>query len=91
MMTKTMFRPPTHLPEGPSSLVERAYALAKSGNCRGIDAIKIELRKQGYNQYEVRQAFEGAALRRDIRRLCQEARGVKPKANSNGMSSTENP
>jgi len=71
-----------HSPEGPASLVERAYALAKSGTFIGVSDIKVELRRQGYNQYEVRDAFEGAALRRDIRRLCQEAHGIKSRNKS---------
>jgi hypothetical protein len=61
-----------------SGIVERAYELAKSGGFQSLDGIKSQLRAEGYNQFEVRDTFEGSALRQSLRQLCKDARSPHP-------------
>ena len=51
--------------------VERAYQLAKSGDCANVDDIKIRLRAEGYAS--VWQHLSAPTLTRTLRGLCAAA------------------
>jgi hypothetical protein len=53
--------------------VERAYQLAKSGQCTRLDDIRSRLIHEGYEA--VQQHLGAPSLRRDLTRLCREGRG----------------
>jgi hypothetical protein len=53
-------------------LVERAYQLARSGEYATISAIKAQLKIEHY--VHVDRHMQGAAILRDLRRLCASAR-----------------
>ncbi len=55
----------------PPPLLERAYALARSGSCASLKDIEKRLRGDGYVQIEA--LLSGPTLRRDLRRLCAAA------------------
>ncbi len=57
----------------PFTIVERAYQLAKSGQFISIAQIRGRLRSEGYNSELVRLTLGGAALRRELKQLCDEA------------------
>ena len=46
--------------------LERAFELARSGSCDGIDAIRRILKSEGYSDAQV----TGPALIRQLRELC---------------------
>lgn len=50
------------------STIERAYELARSGECRSIDEIKQRLNAERHDQVEAHLA--GQSIRRDLRKLC---------------------
>jgi len=50
--------------------IERAYQLAKSGECPTVDAIKLRLRAEGFAEKQL----IGPVLLADLRRLCVAAR-----------------
>ena len=50
-----------------SSTVERAYALARSGQFRTVSAIKIRVRAEGY--YDAVAQLGGRTITKDLRRL----------------------
>jgi hypothetical protein len=52
--------------------LERAFELAKSGECGGIQDIKDRLRREGYSQID--DQLYGRALARQLKGLCAEAR-----------------
>ena len=54
--------------------IERAYALARSGQCGGIQDIKKRLRAEGYTAAEAH--LFGATLTTALRKLCAEARAA---------------
>ena len=49
--------------------LERAYELARSGQCRTVSDIKQKLASEGYER--VQDALYGPSLGADLRRLCQ--------------------
>jgi len=51
--------------------VERAYQLAKSGDCANVDDIKARLKAEGYPS--VWQHLSAPMLTRDLRGLCAAA------------------
>jgi hypothetical protein len=55
--------------------IERAYALARSGQCAGIQDIKRRLRDEGYTAAEAH--LFGATLTTALRKLCSEARTAR--------------
>jgi hypothetical protein len=57
-------------------LLERAYELAKSGNCVSSAQIVQALRRERYEAVDLHLA--GAGLRRELNKLCREARAPKP-------------
>lgn len=52
--------------------VERAYELARSGECVGVAEIKLQLRREGHS--DVAGQLYGRAITTDLRRLCEAAR-----------------
>lgn len=49
--------------------LERAYELARSGSCRTVTEIKLQLQSEGYER--VRDSLYGQSLNTDLRKLCQ--------------------
>ena len=56
---------------GPST-VERAFELARSGTCHNVQEIAMKLKREQHDSVEAH--LSGQSIRRDLRRLCQEAR-----------------
>ena len=52
--------------------VERAYQLAKSGECANVTQIKERLKSEGYS--DIAGQLYGSAINGDLRRFCVEAR-----------------
>jgi hypothetical protein len=66
--TAAALRPP--LPERPST-VERAFELARSGECRGIPALVAALKSECHEAVDAHLA--GSSIRRDLRKLWEAA------------------
>ncbi len=56
--------------------LERAYELARSGTCVGLDDLIRRLEEEGYPT--PRSTLTGPVLRRDLTDLCREARRAEP-------------
>jgi hypothetical protein len=56
------------LPPRPST-VERAFELARSGDCQGVADIVSALKRERHESVDAHLA--GPSLRRDLRRLCE--------------------
>lgn len=56
----------------PITTLERAFELAKSGECGGIQDIKDRLRSEGYTQIDDK--LYGRTLARQLRAICAEAK-----------------
>ena len=54
-------------------ILERAFELAKAGDCTSIDDIRRRLKAEKYSQVDAHLA--GATVRRQLLDLCKEARG----------------
>jgi hypothetical protein len=54
-------------------ILERAFELAKTGDCASIDDIRRRLKAEKYSQVDAHLA--GATVRRQLLDLCREARG----------------
>ena len=54
------------------SIIERAFELARTGQCGSIDDIRKRLKAEQYSQVDAHLA--GAAVRRQLLDLCKEAR-----------------
>jgi hypothetical protein len=52
------------------TLLERAFILAKSGDCRTLTDVRSALKKEGYRVCEL----EGPSLRRQLKTLCVASR-----------------
>ncbi len=52
--------------------LERAFALARSGDCPTVPEIRSRLRREGYEEVEAHLA--GPMISRQLRELCEEAR-----------------
>jgi len=56
--------------------LERAFELARSGSCRGLDDIRRQMLTEGYS---LRQGeLWGLGLRRQLKQICQSASAAKP-------------
>jgi hypothetical protein len=51
-----------------ATTVERAYELAQSGECAGVDAIRRRLSREGYT--DAPQQLSAPTLRRSLTKLC---------------------
>jgi hypothetical protein len=59
------------------STLERAFELARSGECAGTAEIRIRLKQEKYDSVEAH--LQGPSISRQLRRLCEEAsRGRQP-------------
>jgi len=54
-------------------ILERAFELARSGDCNSIDDIRRRLKAEQYSQVDAH--LSGATVRRQLLGLCKEARG----------------
>jgi hypothetical protein len=53
-----------------STSLERAFALARAGECAGVSEIRNRLRAEGYRIDQL----EGPMLQRQLREICRDAR-----------------
>ena len=58
--------------------VERAYQLAKSGECNGIGQIRERLRAEGYGRADSQ--ISGQTFRSQLKKLCDAAQKAKAEA-----------
>jgi hypothetical protein len=60
--------------------LERAFELARSGDCSSLQDIRRRLKSEGFDQVEAHLA--GPAIGKQLRRLCEEARttSAEPRA-----------
>ena len=56
------------------STLERAFALARSGECAGVVDIRARLKAERFDLIEAH--LQGPAINKQLRRLCQEAQAV---------------
>jgi hypothetical protein len=57
------------------SILERAFALAKSGECEGMKDIRRRLKEEQFGSIEAH--FAGRSIKRQLLELCEKARGEK--------------
>jgi len=57
------------------NILERAFELAKAGDCTSIDDIRRRLKSEQYSQVDAHLA--GSTVRRQLLDLCKEARGER--------------
>ena len=55
-----------------TTTLERAFALARSGSCAGLDDIRLTLKRERFEQVEGH--LSGAYIGRQLRDLCKVAR-----------------
>lgn len=58
----------------PLSLIERAYQMARDGECHGVPEIRRRLKIEGYVSIDIAGHLSGRAIRADLTKLCQSAR-----------------
>jgi len=54
--------------------MERAFQIARSGNCRHVSDLKEQLRREGLDSYQL----EGPMLLRQLRELIETSRKALP-------------
>jgi hypothetical protein len=59
-----------------TSTLERAFVLARSGSCAGLDDIRRTLKRERFDQVE--NHLQGPSLGKQLRALCVEARRDQP-------------
>lgn len=52
------------------TIIERAYQLAASGDCRTVSDVKMALQGEGYSA--IRENLHGLTITRALRKLCDE-------------------
>ncbi|HEX8194529.1 MAG TPA: hypothetical protein VF552_16700 [Allosphingosinicella sp.] len=57
------------------SILERAYDLARSGACRSVEEIAKKLKQEQYEAVDTH--LGGASLRKELRKICAEARATR--------------
>lgn len=62
----------------PSSCIERAYELARTGDYATVTEIKSQLRRERYAEVDTH--LYGLGLRRELMRLCEENGGRSSRA-----------
>ncbi len=60
---------------GPSTL-ERAFTLARSGECPTLNDIRAKLKAENHDQVDAHLA--GPSIKRQLTKLCEESRPVEP-------------
>lgn len=58
----------------PSTTLERAFELARSGQCATVADIRLHLKRERFEAVEAH--LQGQSIQRQLRRLCDEARAV---------------
>lgn len=58
------------------NMLERAFALARSGDCSTVDEIRHRLKAERYEQVDAH--LSGPSLSRQLRSLCVAARANQP-------------
>jgi hypothetical protein len=56
----------------PSTTLERAFELARSGECATVADIRVRLKRERFEAVEAH--LQGQSIQRQLRRLCDEAR-----------------
>lgn len=56
----------------PLTTLERAFQLARSGECASTTEIRLRLKRERYDAVEAH--LQGPSITRQLRRLCEEAR-----------------
>ncbi|HEX4180099.1 MAG TPA: hypothetical protein VHY32_04865 [Caulobacteraceae bacterium] len=54
-----------------ATVLERAYALARSGKCRSIKDVRDALKVEGFNYETIAVHLHGLAVTRDLTKLCK--------------------
>lgn len=67
--------------------LERAYQLAREGQCRTVGDIKIQLKLEGYER--IRESLYGGTLNAALRELCREHYAAP--AEADGPAEAEGP
>ena len=62
----------------PTSTLERAFELARSGECATVADIRLRLKRERFDSVEAH--LQGQSIQRQLRRLCDEARAVAEEA-----------
>ena len=60
--------------------LERAFALARSGEYSSVKDIRLRLKSEGFSQVEGH--LSGQSINRQLRKLCEEARSARPQIDS---------
>ncbi len=55
-------------------ILERAFELARSGECQSIPAIRKKLHAEGYSKVAIESIFSGRALQKQLLDLCRHSR-----------------
>jgi len=55
--------------------IERAFALARSGECSGVDEIRQQLKRERFDQVDGHLA--GYSINRELRSLCHAAQRLR--------------
>lgn len=55
-------------------VIQRAYELARSGRCRGVQEIRTALKREGFEAVDMQ--LEGRMLRMELSKLCREPRAT---------------
>ena len=56
------------------TILEQAYDLARSGQYRGADDIRLALRSDGFSAMDINMQISGRELVRSLNRICKTAR-----------------
>ena len=59
-------------------VVERAFELARSGECASVAAIRLQLKTEGYGAGEISSHLQGKSITTSLAKLCREASVDKP-------------
>ncbi len=62
----------------PLSTLERAFELARSGECASPAEIRLRLKRERFDSVEAH--LQGPSITRQLRRLCDEARQAREPA-----------
>ena len=61
-----------------TTTLERAFALARSGSCSGVDDIRRTLKRERFDQVEGH--LSGSSIGKQLKALCKTARSVSTPA-----------
>ena len=58
----------------PATTLERAFILARSGDCLNVNDIRLALKRERFDQVETH--LSGQSITRQLRALCEESRAL---------------